>query len=178
MPAGRRGRRRSPLPFDSQAQLESAELGNEAADTRSAVLSRYTRAQGELGFGLGAGDPYSALAENRTRLESDRRGIRNTAGNQLYAGSVINAQSAARTAFDRRQKDIDSAIAEEQSDFNRGQLQTSRDEALGNAAIKEGAIKRAAATEPQPLAPGRGRRRGRGRMMPAPRGNRRGRGRI
>lgn len=173
---GRAGRGRAPMPWDSRAQRESAELGNEAGDVRATLLGRYNRAQSELGFGIGADDPYSAVAENRNRLEVDRRRILNTAGNQLYSGSTLSAQSAARADYDRRQKGIDSAIAEEQSAYNRGQAQTSRDEALGGTAIKEGAINRAVAAEPQPLAAGR---RGRGRINRGPvrRTNRR-RGRI
>lgn len=177
--AGRRRGRgrggRSPLPFDSRAARESAELGNEASDTRASLLEQYSRAQRELGFGSGS-SPYGATTLNREKLANQQRGIANTAGNSLYAGSTINARRQAVSDYDRRQKEIDDDIAEAQNAYTRGQAQTGRDEALGNTGIKEGAIERAAASEPQPLAPGR-RRRGRGRAVGAPVNNRRNRGR-
>lgn len=166
------------MPFDSRAARESAELGNEGADTRATLLSQYSRAQHELGFGAGAADPYAATALNREKLVNQQRGIANTAGNSLYAGSTINARRQAATGYDRRQKEIDENIAEAQNDYAHGQAQTARDEALGDAGIKEGAIERAAASEPQPLGVGPGRRRGLGRGRPgAPVNNRRSRGR-
>lgn len=173
---GGRGRgRRAPMPFDSQAARESAELGNEGADTRASLLDQYSRAQHQLGFGEGASDPYADTGLNKQRLQSDQRGVANTAGNSLYAGSTINARREAASRYDRRQKEIDENVAEAQTDFARGETQTARDEAVGQTGIKEGAIERAAASEPQPLAP---RRRGRGRAGGrAPVNNRRNRGR-
>lgn len=164
------------MPFDSRAARESAELGNEAGDTRAKLLDQYNRAQHDLGFGAGASDPYAATGLNKQKLASDQRGVANTAGNSLYAGSTINARRQAASRYDRRQKEIDENIAEAQTDFASGQSQATRDEAVGQIGIKEGAIERAAASEPQPLAPGR--RRGRGRAGGgAPVNNRRNRGR-
>lgn len=151
------------MPWDSQAQRESGALGNEAADTRASLGAGYDRAQRELGFGVGADNPYSHSAENKSLLAANKRGITNTAGNQLYAGSTINKQSAARSNYDKRQKQLEDSFAEAQSAYNRGIARTSRDEALGQAAIKESAIGRAAASEPEPLAVGGGRRQGRSR---------------
>lgn len=145
------------MPWDSQAQRESAVLGNEAADTRASLAASSQRAQNELGFGAGADNPYSRNAENRTNLANNQRGITNTAGNQLYAGSTINKQSAARSEYDKTQKQLEDSYAEEQAAYNRGQAKTTRDEQLGMTAIKEGALNRAAASEPAPIAPGRGR---------------------
>jgi len=153
----------APMPWDSQAQRESGALGNEASDTRASLGAGFSRAQNELGFGAGKDNPYSASAENKSLYTANKRGITNTAGNQLYAGSTINKQSAARGNYDKRQKQLEDSFAEAQSAYNRGVARTSRDEALGRAAIKEGAIGRAAASEPQPLGVGGGRRRGRGR---------------
>lgn len=168
---GGRGRGRgglggpAPMPWDSQAQRESGALGNEAADTRASLGARFGAAQRELGFGTGKDNPYSARAGNKATYTANKRGITNTAGNQLYAGSTINKQSAARSAYDKRQKQLEDSFAEAQSAYNRGVARTSRDEALGRAAIKEGAIGRAAASAPQPLGVGRGRgRRRRGRI--------------
>lgn len=159
----------APMPWDSTAQRESAALGNEAADTRVGLAASYDRAQRELGFGVGADDPYSRSAENKTTLESNKRGITNTAGNQLYAGSTANKQSAARSSYDKVQKGLEDSFADAQASYARGQARTTRDEQLGNAAIKEGAIGRAAASEPEPLGVGSGGRRagvsrGRGRV--------------
>jgi len=151
------------MPFDSRAARESAELGNEAADTRASLAAKFAAAQNELGFGAGVGNPYSAAAENKTALVNRQRGIANSAGNQLYAGSTLNKQSAARSDYDRNQKDLEDSFAQAQGAYTGGIGQTGRDEALGDAAIREGAITRAAASEPAPLAVGRGRG-GRGRI--------------
>jgi hypothetical protein len=160
------------MPWDSTAQRESGALGNEAADTRAGLAAGYARAQSDLGFGSGADNPYSQSAENKTLLDSNKRGITNTAGNQLYAGSTINKQSAARSEYDKTQKGLEASYADAQSAFNRGNAQTTRDEELGRAAIKEGAISRAAASDPEPLGVGGGRRagvaRGRGRVAARP----------
>lgn len=163
----------APMPWDSQAQRESGELGNEAADTRASLAAGYAKAQSELGFGSGAGNPYSRAAENKTQLESNQRGITNTAGNQLYAGSTLNKQSAARSSYDKNQKALEDSYAEAQNAYNRGVAKTARDESLGQSAIREGAIGRAAASEPEPLGVGGGRRkgvarRGRGRLPGGP----------
>jgi hypothetical protein len=159
----------SAAPFDSQAQRESAELGNEAGDTRASLAAKYASAQNELGFGSGAANPYSRSAENKTDLANNTRGITNTAGNQLYAGSTANKQSATRSEYDKNQKALEDSYAEAQSAYTRGVAQTGRDEALGDAQIKEGAINRAAESEPAPQAVGAGRGRkavvrGRGRV--------------
>lgn len=160
----------APMPWDSQAQRESGELGNEAADTRASLAAKYAAAQNELGFGSGASNPYSKSAENKTQLESNQRGITNTAGNQLYAGSTLNKQSGARSAYDKNQKALEDSYAAAQGAYTRGVSQTGRDESLGQNAIREGAINRAAASEPEPLGVGGGggRRkgvvRGRGRV--------------
>lgn len=163
-----------PMPWDSTAQRESAELGNEAADTRASLEAKYASAQNELGFGSGAENPYSRSAENKTQLGNNQRGITNTAGNQLYAGSTINKQSSARSEYDKNQKALEDSYAEAQAAHNRGVAQTGRDEQLGKARIAEGAVQRAAATEPEKLGVGGGPRRagvvarGRGRLPGGP----------
>lgn len=151
----------SPMPFDSQAQRESGELGNEAADTRANLAAQFAAAQSSLGFGSGASNPYSATAENKTALTNNQRGIGTAAGNNLYSGSTLNAQSQARSAYDKTQQGIESEIAGAQGAFTGGLAKTGRDEQLGQSAIREGAIGRAAASEPEPLGVGRGRGRGR-----------------
>jgi hypothetical protein len=169
---GRGGRGRagaSPMPWDSTAQRESAELGAESADARAGLAAGYDRAQRQLGFGVGASDPYSATAQNKTNLESNQRGITNTAGNQLYAGSTANALSGARSSYDQTQKGLEDEFAQAQADFNSGTARTTRDEQLGMAGIKEGALERRVATAPKPLGVGtrRGAARGRGRVTEA-----------
>jgi hypothetical protein len=150
------------MPWDSTAQRESGELGNEAADTRASLAAGYAKAQSELGFGSGSGNPYSKSAENKTNLESSQRGITNIAGNQLYAGSTLNAQSEARSGYDKNQKALEDAYAEAQNAYMGGVAKTGRDESLGQNAIREGAIGRAAASDPEPLGVGSGGGRGKG----------------
>ena len=148
------------MPWDAQAQREATGLRNEAGDTSATLAARYNRAQQELGFGAGASNPYSQAAQLQKGFEANKRGITNTAGANLYAGSTVNAQSAARSQYDTGQKKLEDSYAEAQSAYNRGQARTQRDLAQGEAQIKEGAIGRAVASEPQPLAVGRGRRAG------------------
>lgn len=155
------------MPWDSQGQRESGELGQEAADTRASLAAKYAAAQSELGFGSGVSNPYSRSAENKTQLESNQRGITNTAGNQLYAGSTLNAQSAARSSYDKNQKALEESYADAQNAYTRGVAEAGRDELSGQNAIREGAIERAAASEPESLAVGgrrAGARSGRGRV--------------
>lgn len=164
----------APMPWDSTAQRESGELGNEAADTRASLAAGYAKAQSELGFGSGASNPYSRSAENKDTLASNQRGITNTAGNQLYAGSTLNKQSGARSDYDKNQKALEDSYAEAQSAYTRGVAKTGRDESLGQNTIREGAINRAAASEPEPLGVGgsggrrKGVTRGRGRVSGGP----------
>jgi hypothetical protein len=167
---GAKPRGRAPLPFDAQAQYESAKLGNEAGDTRAALASDYAKAQSDLGFGLGADNPYGAEAENRRRLTADRRGILNTAGNQLYSGSTANARSQAASRYDRREKAIQNEIGEAANAYTGGTAQVGREEQTGQLGIRAGAIERKAATPPQPLAVGRARGRVRTRRPRNPRG--------
>lgn len=161
---------RSPLPFDSTAQREASVLGNEAADTRANLAAKLSRSEFDLGFGQGADNPYGDTTLNRDQLAQGLRASVNGSGRQLYAGSTLNKQSAARGQYDRNQKEIEDSIAEAQAGYNEGRARTQRDTALGLAGIKEGAIERRLATEPKPLAvPARGRRRAparRGRALP------------
>ena len=156
----------APMPWDSQAQREAAELGNEAGDARASLGAEFNRTQQELGFGAGADSPYSQAAMLKEQRDIGQRTIMNTAGNQLYAGSTGNQQSANREQYDVGQKQLEDSFAAAQSDFTRQMGSTQRDEQLGLGGIKEGAIGRALASEPAPLAVG-----GRGAVG-------RGRGRI
>lgn len=190
MPRGRGQRRRkganrgrgrgaaSPMPIDSRASREAAELGNEASDTRVGLAAKYDRAQRKIGFGAGEGDPYTLKADNSQNLDSANRGIGTTAGNSLYSGATLNARSAARSNYDRNQKSIEESQAEAESDYATGNARTTRDEQTLGAGIKEGSIERRIATEPAPLAAGE-KRRGRGRpgQPPQPTKPKKGRGR-
>lgn len=150
------------MPFDSQAQRESSTLTAEGADSRATLAANYARAQSQLGFGTGAGNPYSASSENKKALTDNQRGIGTAAGNSLYSGSTLNAQSQARSSYDKTQTGLEQEFADAQGEYTGGVARTARDEQLGRAGIKEGAIERAAASEPKPL--GVGRPGGRGRL--------------
>lgn len=185
-----RGRVMSPpaaAPFDARALRESATLTGEGADERARLQAAYDKAQSQLGLGSGASSPYGAAAENKSNLENAERGIKTTAGNNLYSGATLNAARQARSTYDKTQKRIENEFAEAQNRYTGGIAATARDEATGQAGIKGEAIERAAATEPAPLAVGnrRPRRGGRGRLGAGSnvRGSRRpernrGRGRI
>jgi hypothetical protein len=149
------------MPFDSQGQREEAELGNETADARATLAASYAKAQNDLGFGTGVSNPYGAVAENAKELANNQRGIGSSAGNNLYSGSTLNAQSQVRSGFDKAQTGIEGEINQAEGEYTGGVARTAREEALGEAGIKEGAIERAAASEPKPLGVGRGSGRGR-----------------
>lgn len=150
------GRRVAPMPFDSRAQREMAELGNEAADTRASLTSRYQQDQEEAGLGEESTNPYSHAAQLAREYEANRRAITNTAGNSLYAGSTVNAQRGASRQYDEGFNRLTAAAARSKADYEGGVGRTNRDYQQGLAAIKEGAINRALSTEPAPLAPGSG----------------------
>ncbi len=166
------------MPIDARGLREGAELGNSASDNRVTLAANYDRAQRKLGFGVGAGDPYSLESENKDQLRNRNRGIGTTAGNQLYSGATLNARSAARSTYDKNQKDLEEKEAEAKTDYATGNAQTTRDEQTGVLGIKGESLERRAATEPQPLAPGKRRGRGRGAgQPPQPTNRKRGRGR-
>jgi len=184
---GKRGGRRrsgrgrgapSPIPIDARGAREAAELGNASSDNRVTLAANYDRAQRKLGFGVGAGDPYSLEAENKEQLANRQRGIGTTAGNQLYSGATLNARSAARSTYDKNQKDLEDKEAEARTDYTTGSAQTTRDEQTGAAGIKGEAIERKIATEPAPRAVGSRKGRGRpGQPPPPPTNRKKGRGR-
>lgn len=151
------------MPWDSTAQREASGLGNQAADARVDLRANFNRAEQELGFGAGANNPYSQAAQLKEQHTANARGITNAAGNQLYAGSTANQQSAARQDFDAGQKQLEDTYAQAQGAYATGTARTDRDFSEGMGAIKEGAIGRALASEPEPLAVGGGQGRGRGR---------------
>ena len=172
------------MPWDSQAERESAELGNEAADTQTSLGADYERFQRELGFGVGADNPYSQVAQLKERRDNNRRGTLNTAGNQIYAGSTVNRLRGANRQYDVGYQQAQDQFAQAQAAYGRGVGSTQRDTQQGLSRIQEGALNRKVASEPQPLAvPNRGRGRGRGAARPTLRGgrrrpNRRPRGRL
>lgn len=177
-----RGRvKTSPAPFDATALRESSTLTAEGADERAALQAGYAKAQSQLGFGAGAGNPYGASEENKSNLANAQRANLNTAGNSLYSGATLNAASAARSTYDKTQKRIEDEASQAQDQYTGGIASTARDEAVGQVGIKGEAIERAAATEPAPLAPGRRKAartpRARGRVG-ANLNPRRGRGRV
>lgn len=181
---GKRGRRSgrgrggpSPIPIDAKGAREAAELGNEGSDTRVGLAANYDRAQRQLGFGVGAGDPYTAEAENKDQLANRNRGIGTTAGNQLYSGATLNARSAARSTYDKNQKDLEEKEAQASTDYTTGMARVGRDEQTGATGIKQESIERRAATEPPPLAAGKRRGRGRPGQQPQPTNRKKGRGR-
>lgn len=173
-----RGRGASPVPVDARGAREAAELGNASSDNRVTLAANYDRAQRKLGFGVGAGDPYSLEAENKDQLANRQRGIKTTAGNQLYSGATLNAASAARSTYDKNQKDLEEKEAEARTDYATGSAQTTRDEQTGLTGIKGEAIERKVATEPAPRAVGSKKGRGRpGQPPPPPTNRKKGRGR-
>ncbi|HEX7246424.1 MAG TPA: hypothetical protein VF245_12765 [Solirubrobacterales bacterium] len=144
------------MPWDSTAQREASGLGNEAADTRASLSNRWQQQQEEMGLGEGASNPYSHASQLARERDNNQRGVTNTAGNNLYSGSTVNAQRQTQSQYDEGFNQLTAAYDRSKQAFERGSGKTERDYQQGMAAIKEGAINRALASEPQPLAPGGG----------------------
>lgn len=158
------------MPWDSTAERESATLGNEAGDTRASLAAKWQAQQEELGLGEGASNPYSHASQLSRERDANQRGITNTAGANLYAGSTVNAQRTATRQYDEGLGQLTAAYDRSKAAYERGTGQTDRDYQLGVSKIKEGAINRALESEPAPLAPGPGRvRPARAGGRPAPR---------
>lgn len=144
------------MPWDSTAQREASGLGNEAADTRATLSNRWQQQQEEMGLGEGASNPYSHASQLARERDNNQRGVVNTAGNNLYSGSTVNAQRQTERQYDEGFNQLTAAYDRNKAAYERGTGKTDRDYQLGMAAIKEGALNRALASEPQPLAPGGG----------------------
>lgn len=153
------------MPLDSRALRESSELGNEAADTRATLTSRFQQDQEESGLGEESTNPYSRAAQLAREYEANQKGITNTAGASLYAGSTINAQRQASRGYDEGFNRLTAAAARSKADYEGGIGRTNRDFEQGLASIKEGALNRALSSEPAPLAPRQGSGVARARQM-------------
>jgi hypothetical protein len=151
------------MPFDAQAQRESGELGLERSSALANLSTARQTEQEESGLGAGGSSPYSAAALLKRQRDNGQRGVLTTAGNQLYSGSTLNKSRAVGRNYDEGMKQLEAQDARAQAAYERGTAETNQAYQLGSGGIKEGAIKRAEATEPPPLAAGRGRGRGRGR---------------
>lgn len=149
------GRGREPMPYDSTAEREGAELGNEAGDTRAQLTTKFLRSQEDLGFGAGATNPYSSAAQLARERDAAQRGTLNAAGNSLHAGSTLNATRETAQRYDEGRKALEQSYDRSRTDYESGGQQTERDYQLGLAKIKEGALNRALEKEPAPIAPGR-----------------------
>jgi hypothetical protein len=150
-------------PWDSQAEREQSEAGFEKAQTTADLAGERQAQEEQSGLGpAGADNPYSDAAMLKRQRESSSRGQLNTAGNQLYAGSTINAQRGIQSAYDQSYNQLTATDAQQAAANARGVNTANREYELGLAKIKEGAYNRALETEPAPLAVGsRGGRRGR-----------------
>lgn len=145
------------MPFDSEAERESGELGFER-DAGLADLGAERRSEQEQsGLGEFSNNPYSDAALLKRQRDASSLGQLQTVGNQLYAGSTINAQAQVASQYDQGLKGIESADAEGAASYERGVNSANRGYQLGLGKIKEGAINRALESEPAPLATGRGR---------------------
>lgn len=147
-------RQPTPLPWDSAAQRESSELGNQAADTRASLANRFQRQQEEIGLGEASDNPYSHAAQLARERDNAQRAVTTTAGSNLYAGSTVNAQRQVLGQYDEGLKRLEGSYDQAKADYEGGTQRTQRDYQQGLAAIREGALRRFLQTEPTPIAPG------------------------
>lgn len=114
--------------------------------------------QEEYGLGAGAQSPYSHAAMLKKQRQAGERGVRNTAGVNLYSGSTVNQQAQVTSAYDQQRHELEKAFAGDQEAYHRAASDANRDYELGRNRIQEGALERALESEPAPLGVPPGRR--------------------
>jgi hypothetical protein len=149
--------RDSAAPWDAQAESEAGEAET-AFNTKEAELAgNWTAREGYYGFGAnGANNPYSQASLLATHHEWNERGVLNGAGNQLYAGSTVNAHRQETGRYTTSYGQLLQAYEDEKAAKEREETAagSAYETALKNAGL--GAIGRASATEPEPVAAGGG----------------------
>jgi hypothetical protein len=153
----------SPLPWDSTAERNSGSLLRERNDAVTGGAADWQGQQEELGLGAGAGNPYSKMATLGNQRDIGNRAVRNSAGNQLYAGSTVNASRGVASAYDRGRQSIEAAFARGQAAYEQRKREAETGYESGLGELQEGALNRAIAQTPQAAPLGRRKRRQRGR---------------
>jgi hypothetical protein len=169
---GRPGRGRGglnappPAPWDARAEREATETGLEHEEAGTDLAAKRRSEQEQSGLGpAGADNPYSDAAMLKRQREAGSRGQLNTAGNQLYAGSTLNAQDQIASTYDQGFNALTAADAAGQAAYERGKNTANKGYELGLAKIREGALDRVLQSEPAPLAVGPGGGRGGRRVV-------------
>jgi hypothetical protein len=157
------------VPWDSGAETSAQGLGLQYANRQAGLSGDQTYEEEQTGIGAnGANNPYSDAAMLKRQRDIGNRGAVNGAGNQLYAGSTVNAVRGVAGAYDRNLKGLEASFARNQELRRRQQQEAEADYQTGLGSIQESALDRAVESPSEPVAPGRPRpkpkpRKGRGR---------------
>ncbi len=136
-------------PWDAQAE-EQWGAGEQSYNDRLAELEGGWQSREEW-YGLGATkNPYSQAALLERRHEIARRGNLNSAGNQLYAGSLVNAMAGADRNYNEGFESLRAAYAAEQEQNERQKEQARHEREAEEGATNREAIERAEEVEPPP----------------------------
>jgi hypothetical protein len=88
----------APTPWDLAASQSEANAQRNYGNTLAQIGSNWALTQQEYGlegpYADAANNPYSKATLLQRSYDNARRGTTNSAGNQLYAGSTVNAQNA------------------------------------------------------------------------------------
>jgi len=143
-------------PWDAQAEREAGESQTSYGD-QLAMLQGNWQAR-EDWYGLGAtNNPYSQASLLQRRHEVEQRGVLTGSGNQLYAGSTVNARAATDRRYSVDREALEAQFAAESSQHEREQEALQHARGAEGGRIKEGAIGREEEREPPPapLGPGK-----------------------
>lgn len=149
------GRPQTPLPWDGAAANDEAGAGRRLANTVTGLQAGWVRTQQDFGlegsWADPASNPYSRATLLQRSYDNARRGTTNSAGNQLYAGSFINAQNQNTHQFNLGRDELQKSYAEAQA-RNLAEQQQAQDE-YGESIVNAGwdRVNAGLESEPEPM---------------------------
>lgn len=148
------------LPWDIAAANDEAGAQKRLANTNASLDAGWIGTENEFGLAPGfndyASNPYSRAALLQRSYDNAKRGTLNSAGQQLYSGSYINAQNTNTHDFSMGRDELEKARGRAYSEYigNKQRAQDEYNEALSNAAWAR--IQAGLESEPEPAPYGGG----------------------
>ncbi len=148
------------MPWDIAAANDEADAQRRLSNTLSGLDAGWIGTENEYGLAPGfnnyASNPYSRAALLQRSYDDARRGTLNSAGNQLYAGSYINAENTNTHDFSLGRDELEKARGRAYSEYigNKAHAEDEYREALSNAAWAR--IQAGLESEPEPAPYGGG----------------------
>jgi hypothetical protein len=139
----------APMGWSLAAANSENNANKNYGNTMAGIASNWTRTQQEYGlegpYADPTSNPYSKAALLQRSYDNARRGTYNAAGNQLYAGSTVNAQNANTfhygEGYDALQKGYAQAGAEKARAEQEAQERLQRQDEEANWARIEAGLK-------------------------------------